>query len=275
LLLLTGCLGKAALSIPEGDTAPPSADTASSGSGFTQGPIEQPLDTGATAPTGADPYANALLRIASPGAGTIWRIADTVPLRAEIISPIGDVLEPTEIAWTTDRDPAWVGTGAAIDVPLAVGDHRLTARTRLPDGTGLAFSVGDVRVQSPFTGTYAGLFQVDLETLGLTFSCSGSSTVVVGPWGQLGTGTGSCLLSILILDLDLPLSYVFDLDIDVDGTVVGEAGVEILLITYNFPAESTLDPEGRGFDLTFAGDIPLLGPIDATVAAPRVSLDYE
>ncbi len=270
LLGLVGCLGAASLAVPERDTS--SLDTAAS-TGWVTSPIEQPLDTGSDAAPEGDPYAGAVLRIASPAGGTVWTPDATVPLRADFLAPDGTLLEPLEVQWTTDRDPAWVGEGAALEADLDVGAHRLTARARLPDGTGLAYSVGDVRIQDDAAGTYAGLFQVDLETLGLTFSCTGSSTVAVGPYGTLGQGDGSCLLSVLILDLDLPLSYVFDLDIADDGTVTGEAGAEILLITYNFPAEGTLDPAGVGFDLTFAGDVPLLGPIDATVEAERVSLD--
>ena len=269
LLGLAGCLGAAALKIPEGDTSV--ADTGTP-TGFTDGPIEQPLDTGTSGST-VDTYEGAFLRVVSPTAGSVWPLVGPVELRAELVGADGVVLEPTPIQWTTDRDVAWVGEGASVDATLDAGPHRLTARTRLPDGTGLAHSVGEVRVQSPFTGTYAGLFQVDLDALGLTFSCTGSAAVSVGPWGREGIGTGSCLLSVLVLDLDLPLTYVFDLDIDTDGTVTGDAGVEILLITYNFPAEGTLAPDGDGFDVVFAGDVPLLGPIDASVAAPRVSLD--
>ena len=267
LLTLTGCLGTASVAVPEGDT---SRDTGAS-DGWVTEPIEQPLDTGSE-PAGPDAYSNAVLRIASPQSGTLWSPAAPVPLRAEFIAPDGTLLEPLDVVWTTDRDPGWTGAGAVMDAPLEVGAHRLTARARLPDGTGLAYSVGDVRVQDDATGIYAGLFQVDLSTLGLVFSCTGTSTVVVGPWGQLGQGDGSCLLSVLVIDLDLPLNYVFDLDIADDGTVTGEAGVEILLITYNFPAEGTLDPSGDGFDVTFAGEVPLLGPVDASVQAPRVSM---
>jgi hypothetical protein len=214
-------------------------------------------------------YEGASLEVLSPAPGEVLPLEEPARFEAVLRDRSGSALTAQPVVWTSDVDQVWVGEGEAFDDDtLAVGLHAITAQTELPNGDRLAVSVGGVRRQSVNAGTYAGLFSVELDALGLVVTCTGVSTVVVEPLGQRGVGDGDCLMS--ALGIDLPLAYVYDLEIE-QGDVTGLAAVEIFFVEYGWPVTGTLDPIGEGFQLSFAGDVPLLGTLSAFVDAPRVS----
>lgn len=233
-------------------------------------------DTGDTTPETTLPWDEATLRIASPKSATVLPLGELHHFEVELTGPSGIVLptDDVDVVWTSNQDISWLGIGPSFDDDgLDAGIHSLTAKATLPDGTTAAHTVGAVLVQSEFSGTYAGLYSVDVIVAGLSVPCTGATTVLVEPPGDLGYGEGECLVSIPLLGGDIALTWVFDLEIDVDGVVGGTIGVSAAgLFTYDFPAEGTVDPLGAGFDVTFAGSIPFVGDVDGFVEAPRVSI---
>lgn len=272
-ILLVGCTGTLEVGGLD-DTATADTVPQEPGTGWVGEPWEvtDPADPS----NGTDlPWDQATFRIVSPKSATILPLGETHLFEAELTGPGGPLpLEQAEVRWTSAQDTSWLGTGERFeDDALDVGIHSLTAQASLPDGTVLAHTVGAVLVQSPFSGTYAGLYQVDVNVAGITVACTGATTILVDPYGEDGFGEGQCLVSIPFLGGDIPLTWVFEPTIDVDGVVDGTIGVSGFgLFTYDFDAEGVVDPLAGGFDVTFAGDIPFIGTIDGYLDAPRVSI---
>lgn len=247
---------------------PPPADP--TGSGFVTSPWEQPTST---EPEDHSAYDGAYARIVAPTAASVLPWHEPTRFEVEVRSATGEVLPAGEVQWIASGDPDFEGTGEAsfVDDTLKLGTHELMAIVQLPNGDAVAHSVGDVRVQSGYAGTYAGLFSVDGTVTQLTITCTGAAALVVGQQGVLGEGDGDCLVS--ILGIDVPMTWDFALE-NLDGVVGGDAGVDLLgFFSYRVPATGILDPQGVGFDVTFEADIPLIGTISAFLAAPRISLE--
>ncbi|HHO52625.1 MAG TPA: hypothetical protein ENK18_17580 [Deltaproteobacteria bacterium] len=240
------------------------------GSGFVTSPWEQPSDTAALDPA---LYEGAYARIVSPAAAAVLSWHEPTRFEVEVRSAVGEVLPAGPVQWIASDDPDFEGNGEAsfVDDTLELGTHEIMAIAHLPGGSTAAHSVGDVRVQSGYAGTYAGLFSVDGTVTQITITCTGAAVLVVGQQGVLGEGDGDCLVS--ILGIDVPMSWDFALE-NLDGVVSGDAGVDLIgFFSYRVPATGTLDPQGDGFDVTFEADIPLIGTISAFLSAPRISLE--
>lgn len=220
----------------------------------------------------ADGWDDGLLRITSPRSGDFLEIESPQELKAELTGPDGEIWEYDEIIWTTDQATEWTATGPSIEnATLTPGLHELTAEVILPNGDRLAHTIGGVRVQSRYTGTYAGLFSANVETQGIAAPCSGSAVVVVDVLGEKALGNAGCVAG--LQGFEIELSFVIDLDNNL-GELSGVAGADLFgLFQFDFPAEGTLDPTGAGLDLTFGGDAAGQLLVDGRVVAPRVSLE--
>ncbi len=266
VLALAACGGTVKIAEGTSDLGP----TASTG--WTDSPYEDPPTGGTTTVPVADPFEDATLLVVSPASGSFLPIEDPQAFEALLLAKDGSALDGGDIEWSTALDPSWSALGEAFDdEPLDVGLHDVTAFIELPNGDRLSYTVGGVLVQSKFAGTYSGLFTVDGAYNGIVFTCSGTGTTEVEPYGVKITGDADCLVS--ILGIDLPLAFLFDLD-NADGVVDGTAGADIFgLFTYDFPASGTLEPLADGLSIDFAGSVPFTGvSIDGSYDAERVSL---
>lgn len=271
LVVLAGC-SNAVVPIPDpgSETVP---DPDGPGTGFETGPWEDPTEP---APEVDDPlYDGAYARIVSPRAGDVIPSGEPFSYEVGVYAADGTALEGSGVEWYASDDPDFTSDQMVFETDsLAVGTHEITAIVDLPNGDRLAHGVGGVKVQSAYSGTYGGLFSVDGSVTQITISCSGSAVIVVGPFGDLGEGSGDCLVS--LLGLDVPMTWLFTLENDA-GTLTGSAGVDLLgFFTYDIPMTGgTVDPEGTGLALDFAGPIPFIGNLSAFLEAPRISLESE
>jgi hypothetical protein len=243
-----------------------------SGDGWAEGPWED-WDTGDEDASSAR-WSGARLRIQSPESGAYVISGEEQPFEAVIEAPNGDLIPWTDITWASEAT-SWTGTGDVFtDAELDIGLHEIVAEARLPNGEVVYDAIDNVKVQSFGSGLYAGTFAVDGSFNAIQFGCVGSDVITVEPHGTEGTGSGDCLVSLLGFG-ELPLSFVIDLDIDpTTGVVSGTCGADLFgWFTYDFLTEGQLRPLDGGFDLTFSGDVPLVGPIEAWLTADRISLD--
>ena len=208
-----------------------------------------------------------------PGEFLVW--GETTEFHAQIVAADGSILEFDDIEWASDTTANWFEQGASFETAdLPIGSHAFNAIATLPNGAIVQHTVGGVLVQHPFGGTYVGLLDVDGTILNLPISCVGVTLVTVDQFGTEGTGDGDCIIS--LLGLDVPLHYIYDLDLDEFGAVSGTAGADLLgWFTFNFPADGTIDPDGVGLDMTFAGEVPLMGPMNGATVAERISLNSQ
>ena len=103
-------------------------------------------------------WAGSVLRIVEPLPASVLPIEASHRLVAEVTNIDGDVVEVDGIDWVTSGDPEWSAAGSLVeDGLLPNGAQELTAEVILPNGDRLAHTIGDVRVQSRYAGTYACL----------------------------------------------------------------------------------------------------------------------
>ena len=261
LLVLAAC-GPATMAID---------DRAEVGSGWATDPYEE-WQTTPSEPD--DPWEGAQLTVLSPEAGEKLNWGQNHAFEAQVTAPDGSVLPLEDIEWGSSSAPNWFEAGAAFETDgLPIGDHDFTAWAFLPNGSILQHTVGGVRVQHAYGGTYAGLLDVDGTIASVPISCVGAALVVIDATGEVGLGDGDCVVSLLAVDV--PLHLLYDLEIDEYGAITGSVGVDLIgWFTYNFDAEGALDPSGA-MDVSFAGDVPLMGPLSGTTSAERISLDTE
>lgn len=263
LFLLVAC-GPGTVQFPDGDEV--------SASGWVDEPWAQ--DPAEEEAPDTSQYDGATLHIVSPTSGEFMTYGQVASFEAELVAADGTFLESTDVEWSSDRQESWFHQGLAFEADdLEVGIHALTAQATLPNGDHLAHTVGGLLVQAKAGGTYAGILRVNGTIQNIPVACVGSSVIWVDEYGIRGEGNGECLISIVI---SIPLNYVFDLDITELGVISGDAGVDLVgWFTYNFPAIGQLDPDNYGIDMTFNGDVPLLGTLNGSVEAPRVSMDSQ
>lgn len=216
-------------------------------------------------------YDGAWARIVSPLPGDIVPLDEPQLYEVIVRNPAGDELAPEAVFWQSSADPDFYGDAASFESDtLTLGTHDLTVLVDLPNGTRVAHSVSNVKVQSLYAGTYAGLFSVDGTVNNITITCTGAALVDVGTQGVIGTGDADCLVS--LLGIDVPMNWLFDLE-NIDGEVTGTGGVDLLgFFTYDIPVTGgSIDPEGKGLQVDFAGPIPFIGELSAFLDAPRVA----
>ena len=127
-------------------------------------------------------YEGASLRIVSPSSADFLPLGEDADFEAELLSVEGEPLEYDDIFWTSSVDEGWSGVGLQFeDDSLDVGIHDITAEVDLPSGDRLAHTIGGVLVQSPFAGTFTGLFAADITYDTYIITCAGTATLVVDP----------------------------------------------------------------------------------------------
>lgn len=216
-------------------------------------------------------YANAVLRILTPTSGAFLALEEPHRFTAEVVDEAGAPLDFTDVTWTSSAQPAWAPIGLNItDKPLDVGLHDVTAQAALPNGDRLAYTIGGVRVQSWYAGTYAGLFNADVVTNGIAVVCGGAALIYVDVRGEKATGTAECTVG--FNGIDIPVAFVFDLDNDA-GDLSGVANVDFGFFEVPLDATGSLDRVAGTAEITFGGDVYGFATIDGTVDADRVSLD--
>ena len=256
--------------------APATITIDESGRKVGQGWETDPMEEWEPTETGPDysMWEGAQLTILSPESGTKLNWGQMHTFEVQITAPDGTVLPADDIEWGSNLAPNWFETGETFETDgLPIGTHDFTAWATLPNGAVLQHTAGGVRVQHAYAGTFAGLLDVDGSVTNIPISCVGAGLVIVDPTGQTGVGEGDCVVSILAIDV--PLNMVYDLEIDEYAQIGGAVGVDLLgWFTYNFDAEGSLDPSGA-MDVSFSGEVPLMGPLSGTTSATRISLDTE
>lgn len=219
-------------------------------------------------------WEGARLEILQPAAGELLNWGAVHTFEAIVVAENGDELPVDGVEWGSDLAPNWFETGASFDTDaLPIGIHAFTAQAELPNGAVVQHTVGGVKVQHPYGGTYAGLLEVDGTILNFPISCVGAGIVVIDRFGEQGTGTGDCLIS--LLGADVPLSMIYELEIAADASIGGTVGVDLIgFFTYNFDAEGSLDPSAT-MSVSFGGEVLLMGPLTGSTTAERISLDAQ
>jgi hypothetical protein len=229
-------------------------------------------DTGSTDPV----WDSAALQVIAPESGAFLPMEEAGHFEARILDADGDTLDWDEIAWTSSEDSDWNPVGASFDdATLGIGRHDITAQTRLPNGDRLAWTVGDVLVQSIYAGTYTGTIYVEItiEYNGApyTVSCAGATTITVDTEGQAITGDSTCLVSLMGYDMDLALTVDATND---DGDVSGDVAVDAGFFDVPIATSGTLTEDGD-LAMDFADDVYGYAQVAGTVEATRISRDTE
>ncbi len=229
-------------------------------------------DTGdATVELDPEDFDEAMLRIIPPQSSALLPWQEQSHFQAELIDQDGVPLDYDEILWSSSSDAAWQGHGLDFtNADLDVGVHDITALAYLPNEDRVAHTVGGVLVQSPFAGTYVGLFVSTVDLDGLPIPCSGAAVLVVEPYGEQATGTASCVTS--VMGMELELAYTFDL-VNSAGRLHGIAGADIFgMFEYDFEvSDGTMDPDTMNF--AFGGDVMGMLELSADVRVERISDD--
>lgn len=230
------------------------------------------VDTGAPEDTGLPPevYDEAYLRIIAPASASFLPWGEAHHFEAEIFDQDGAPLPFEEVVWSSSADSAWEGQGIDFwESDLDVGIHDLTAVARLPNDDRVAHTVGGVLVQSPWAGTYVGLFVSTVTYESMPVPCNGVATLVVEPYGEKATGTATCVAS--LMGYEMEFDYDFELE-NVQGELAGTAKADIMgMFEYDFDAAGQLDTQEMTF--AFGGDVMGMLDLDAEVRTDRISDD--
>jgi hypothetical protein len=202
------------------------------------------------------------LRVFEPMSASLHRIGEPIPLIAEIQDQAGLPTDFDDVVWFSDTVDYALHDGAMGEVVLPPGTHQITAFAELQNGDRLTTTVGDVRVQSGFTGIWSGdldlVLTVNFMGFPLAPRCSGPLDFTMDIEGRIFTAEdGACVLDVLIAQLDV--TYNLDATRNghhLEGTIMfsfaGFASVEM-------PWAGRF--EERELNGTFAGmlSIPLVG----------------
>ncbi len=228
-------------------------------------------DTGETDPV----WDTATLRIVSPQSGAFIPMEEEAAFEAVVMDTDGTSLDWDDIDWTSSADGDWAGSGAAFSSMLGVGEHDITASTRLPNGDRLAMTVGDVLVQSAYAGTYTGTVYVEVtieyNKVPYTVSCAGATTITVDREGELIEGDSTCLISLMGYDMDMSLNLDAEND---EGEVEGEMAVDMMLFDVGIGADGSVNEDGELY-VEFSDDVYGYAQIAGYVDANRISRDTE
>lgn len=267
ILVLFACSESAISILDEGDDTaagkdPVVEDTAAEDTG---GDVEEP---------DYSEYDDATLVVLSPASGAFLPWGDPTEFAAEVHAADGSVMPFDDITWSSDIDSMWAITGSDVeDASLDVGTHAITAQAKLPNGDRLAYTIGGVLVQSPYTGVYSGDLSVtasgDYNGTPLSVGCSGALTVVIDAYGELATGDAGCLISLLGYDLDT--TYAIELD-NTDGDLEGQVALDLVITNYDIDSSGSVTEDGE-LDGSFSTDIFGYLTLDGSYEATRISRD--
>ncbi len=223
-------------------------------------------DGGDDADDGA--YDDARLEVFEPEGASIHLIGEPVPFLAEVRDAGGTPLPYTQVLWSAGFDEPTLLQGLDGEVVLDPGIYDITAVANLPNGDRLQTQIGDVRVQSRWTGAYEGdarmVLSVNFQGFPLSPVCSGPMSMRVGFDGrELDIEGGSCTIDVIITQFSA--TYTITGELTDTGTGSGT-------ISYDFGGLFGLDMDWEGafvehgFAAGFSGttSIPLAGSADVS-----------
>ncbi len=217
------------------------------------------------------------LEVFEPQSPSIHYVGDAVPLLAEVRDAQELPVDYEDIVWLAQGygPTLWVGPDGEVELPP--GAYDVTATARLANGDHLVATVGGVRVQTRWTGTYEGSTTMVMNAMfaGLPISprCVGPLALRVDYDGEqvLATG-GSCSLNAVILTLDATYELTGSFANGVGtGTIDYDLG-GIFSLSFDWTG-AFVDDRFRGTfvgDTSFplVGDIAVEGEFDAPLLSP-------
>jgi hypothetical protein len=213
------------------------------------------------------PIDGAHLEVFEPQSPSIHYVGQAVPLLAEVrdVEDLWVDFEP--IVWTAAGYDPTLMVGSQGEVELAPGYYDVVATARLPDGQRLESTVGGVRVQTRWSGIYAGdvvmALAVEFQGFPLSPTCVGALDMRVDYDGeQVQMEAGTCALDVFVLQLEGGITLTGEFE---NGTGHGT-------IDYDLGGFLSLSFEWTGgfvedrFVGTFGGPamVPLVGTADVT-----------
>ena len=242
-------------------------------------PISEDEDASTTMEEDDAVYESAQLQVLAPEPASIHPIGSPVRLLAQVLSPDGSELTIDDVSWVTDlADPPLLESLEG-DVDLPPGVYDLSAVAHLPNGDRLQTTVGDIRVQAPWTGQYSGdvvlVVSVEFNGVPLAPRCQGPLEIRIGLDGRtFNAEDGSCTIDVAIVSLDA--TYTLSGEFDDAGIVTGTIDFEFQAPTG--PFEIPLEWTGAFADGAFGANldgtvtVPLIGAADVSgyLRAPLV-----
>jgi len=228
-------------------------------------------DTGMPTPAGVR------IEVFEPGSPSIHYIGDDVPLIAEVRDAFELPFAYDEILWRAEGYEPTLLIGAEGDVELPPGVYDITATARLDNGDNLVATVGGVRVQTRWTGTYSGnvtmILAAMFQGIPVAPQCTGPLTLRVEHDGDtVAIGGGTCSLNALILQLDA--AYTIEGTFS-NGTGAGTIDYDLgglFNLSFDwvgaFADDTFLGSFGGDTSFPLIGDIAVTGRFDAPLESP-------
>jgi hypothetical protein len=234
-------------------------------------------EDGGESETTAAPIDGAHLEVFEPESPSIHYIGDAVSLVAEVRGADDLPLGFEDIVWTADVVEQTLHVGPDGAVELAPGIYDITATAKLPNGDRLETTVGGVRVQTRWSGNYAGnaflALQVDFQGIPVAPTCNGTLDAVVGFDGETIEFTeGGCTLNAIIAEFDVVYTIEGEFHNGVgEGTIDYDLG-GLFMLSFEWTGAFTEDGFLGGFGgtvpLPFVGDVAATGRFDAPFVSP-------
>lgn len=217
------------------------------------------------------------IEVFEPESPSIHYIGDALPLLAEV-RDVAELPFPfEEIVWQAEGYGPTLLVGPEGEVELPPGAYDVTATARLANGDHLVATVGGVRVQARWTGTYEGEATMVLATMfaGLPISprCVGTLSLRVDYDGdQVELGGGTCSINAVILTFDATYELTGSFANGVGtGTIDYDLG-GLFALSFDWTGAFVEDGFLGGFagDVSFplVGDIAVTGRLDAGLDSP-------
>jgi hypothetical protein len=227
--------------------------------------------------TTAAPIDGAHLEVFEPESPSIHYIGESVPLVAEVRGADDLSIGFDDIVWTADTVEQTLHFGAEGAVELAPGLYDITATAKLPNGDRLETTIGGVRVQTRWSGNYAGnaflTLAVEFQGFPVAPTCNGTLDVVVGFDGEMVTfEEGTCTLNAIIAQFEVLYTIDGEFHNGVgEGTIDYDLG-GLFMLSFPWTAAFTEDGFLGAFEgevaLPFVGTVAATGRFDAPFVSP-------
>jgi hypothetical protein len=217
------------------------------------------------------------IEVFEPRSPSIHYVGDTVPLIAEVRDAFELPFPYDEILWRAEGYEPTLLVGPEGDVELPPGIYDITATARMEDGDVLVATVGGVRVQTRWTGTYSGnvtmIMAAMFQGIPVAPQCTGPLTLRVEHDGEtVAIGGGTCSLNALILQLEA--EYTIEGTFS-NGTGTGTIDYDLggffnlsFEWTGAFADDAFLGSFGGDTSFPLIGDIAVTGRFDAPLESP-------
>jgi hypothetical protein len=226
-------------------------------------------------------YDSAHLEVFEPEGASIHLIGEPMPLLAEVRRADGFPVEFDDIYWFSGIDDPTLHVGPEGEIELAPGVYDIAAVAELPNGDRLETRVNDVRVQSRWTGEYAGdatmQLAVDFQGLPVSPTCRGPFSMRVG-FDGLGVEMegGTCALDVVLAQFDATYTITGQLTATGtgSGTIAYQLAGGIVNITMDWTGAFTEHGFAAGFEgqanILLIGNADVSGSLQADLIDPYV-----